>query len=213
MQFPRSALFPYCSRVTSVTALIVLLHKYIIQNWIRKGNTYLLQALAKLTAVTSDWPQNSKKAWLYKHHLFKATRVYVWVHAAWQWVGLTHAHTHTHIYTHGHAQSNSLWNAHPTKWCVLTHNIDSKYLDACAWVCRKPVALCHYPTSILSHLMSVFGGQQRLGLHCPSCRSPSTSPWQRVKLWEKSAFIVSASSSSLFKISYLSRNWGLRQNY
>lgn len=31
-------------------------------------------------------------------------------------------------------------------------------------MCRKPVALCHYPASILSYLMSVFAAQQRLGL-------------------------------------------------
>lgn len=32
-------------------------------------------------------------------------------------------------------------------------------------MCRKPVVLCRYLTSILSQLMSVFGGQQELGSH------------------------------------------------
>lgn len=31
----------------------------------------------KTKAVTSDWPQNGKKAWLYKHRLFKAASVYM----------------------------------------------------------------------------------------------------------------------------------------
>ena len=61
--------------------------------------------------MTSDWPQNGKKAWLYKHHLFKAAPVCMC--AAGQWVGPTPPYTHMDMNT------NYLWTTHPTERCVL----------------------------------------------------------------------------------------------
>lgn len=49
----------------------------------------------------------------------------------------------------------------------LTHNIDSKYSDS-EWAENKPHCVI-IQTSILSYIMSVFGGQQRLGLWWRDC--------------------------------------------
>lgn len=104
-------------------------------NWSRKGDTYLLQALAQLTAVTSDWPQNGKKAWLYKHHLFKA----VCVGACCLIMGGTNVCTHIHTYTHTLIRHLLDTHLQQSNVFCLTHNIDSKYNDL---VCAENQSHC-----------------------------------------------------------------------